>query len=275
MSSDNFTDFAEDLITDYFTGGGLSLPADFRVGLASAASDSSITELSGTGYARQLYTRSLANWAGTQGPTTTLASSGTSQATSNNVAINFGTSGSAWGTANYVVLYDNSGNALSYHALRSPQVIGSSASVVIPIGGISATVSLSGGATNYTVNKFIDLWFRGQAFSWPAIGYFALFTTAPSNAGGGVEVSGGAYVRQSINFDTTDLSATAGVISNNVSIAFPTPTAAWGTIGDEGVFDSLSGGNLLFWNPLDEPRTVLTGSSPQTHAVGSWSIAVT
>ena len=184
------------------------------------------------------------------------------------------------------MIYDaaSAGNALSFHAI-TPQVISTSSVVSLAAGAIVPTVSATGGATDYVVNAFIDLWFRAQAFTWPSTAYFALFTTAPTNAGGGVEVNVGAYARVSTPFSlagisgtqsagsTVASSGTGGVISNNFSLAFPTPTADWGTIVAEGVFDSVSAGNLLFWNTIAS-RSVLDGSDPQTHAPGSWSITV-
>jgi hypothetical protein len=52
-----------------------------------------------TGYARQAYAASMANWSGTQGAGTTSASSGTSTDVSNNVAVEFSASlAAAWPT---------------------------------------------------------------------------------------------------------------------------------------------------------------------------------
>jgi hypothetical protein len=53
------------------------------------------TEATYTGYARATIASSLTNWAGTQGAGTVAASSGTSGATSNNVALSFGSPTSA------------------------------------------------------------------------------------------------------------------------------------------------------------------------------------
>lgn len=288
----NFANAGENLIADFFRGQGLaSLPDDLYIGLASAAADGSLTELSGAGYARQPYTRSLANWAGTQGSGTVLASTGSTHQTSNNVAIPFGTSGAAWGTANFVTAHTalTGGSMLSFHPI-SAMVIGSGVPVSVAIGALVCTVGLAGGTSDYLANKFIDLWFRKQAFTFPTTGYFALFTTAPTNAGGGVEVNGPSYARQSIPFSLLGFSNTAaagtttaavgsggtgGVISNNFAVAFPTPAEPWGDPDSEGVYDSLTAGNLLFWNLLDGgPRSVLAGSSPQTHAAGTWTITI-
>lgn len=286
----NFANAGENLVADFFRGQGLTaaLPAAFFIGLASAAADGTLTELAGAGYARQPYTRSLANWAGTQGSGTTLASNGVSHQTSNNNSISFGV-GATWGTANFVTIHSaiGGGSVLSYHPI-TPIVVGVGV-VSIPAGGIVCTVGLASGASDYTVNNFIDTWFRGQSDAWwPSNGFFALFTTAPTDAGGGVEVNLGNYARQStplslLGFSNTAAAGTTtaavgsggtgGVISNNLAIAFPIPSVAYGTILHEGVYDLLVGGNLLFHNAVT-PVSVLAGSSPQTHAAGSWTITI-
>ena len=116
---------AENKLADMVRGQAWTLAANLYMGLASAADDGSVTELVGTGYARVAVARSLANWAGTQGAGTTLASTGTSHASSNNNAIDWGTSGAAWGTANFVTMHDasTSGNVVAYLELSDPLVI--------------------------------------------------------------------------------------------------------------------------------------------------------
>ena len=284
-----FTNAGENIVADWIRGQGLSaLGANLYIGLASAAADGSLTELSGTGYARQAYARSLINWAGTQGSGTTLASTGSTHQTSNSNAISFGTSGSAWGTANFITIHTaaTGGSVLSYHPITA-MVIGSSTPVSLAAGALVCTVGASGGVSDYLANKFIDLWFRAQAYTFPANAFFALFTTAPSNAGGGVEVNGPSYGRVSTPFSllgfsgtqaagsTVASNGTGGVISNNYSLAFATPGEAWNAVNSEGVFDALTGGNLLFWNLLTGgARTIAAGSSPQTHVPGSWTLTV-
>ena len=112
--------------------------------------------------------------------------------------------------------------------------------------------------SNYLENKLTDQIFRGQAYSFPSTLHFALFTVAPTDAGGGTEVTGGSYARAAINatwqiFSGTRglelqqrLAAALGITSNNVAITFPAPTANWGTVVALGIFDASSGGNMLF-----------------------------
>jgi len=283
------SNYTENELADFIRGqgaAGINAISLFYIGLATAASDGSITECSGTGYARQAYGRGLTQWCGTQGSGTTLASTGVSHAISNNNSCSFGTSGAAWGTATHAVLYSaiTGGNVIAYCELPSPISIGSGVPVSLAAGAISMTLGLTGGLSNYLSNKLLDFVFRAVAYTMPANLFFGLFTTAPTNAGGGVEVSGGAYARQSLPASMAGLcgtqgagttvasTGTSGRIANNLTLAFPTPTANWGTITHEAVFDAVSAGNLLFWNVLDVPRTVLSASSPQTHAADTWEL---
>jgi hypothetical protein len=122
--------------------------------------------------------------------------------------------------------------------------------------------------SDYLENKLVDQIFRGQAFTFPSTLHVGLLTTAPADAGGGVEVSGGAYARQAItaslaNFagtqsagSTAASSGTGGVTSNNVAITFPTPSASWGTVVSFGIWDAASAGNLLFHGPLGVSKTI-------------------
>lgn len=279
------TDFGENKLVDMIRAQAWTLGTNLYLALASAATDSSVTELSGTGYARFSLIRALASWAGTQGAGSTLASSGASHATSNNAAINWGTSGSAWGTANFVVVYDAAtvGNAICYLPLSTPIVIGASQPVSIGAGVLNFTLGLTGGCSDYLCNALIDFIFRGVAWTFPATMYEALFTAAPSNSGGGTEVGGGVgYARVAIagslaNWagtqsagSTAASTGTGGQTSNNAAITFPAPTGAgWGTVGWCAEYDAASAGNLLFWSPLNATKSVPGGATaPAFQAAG-------
>jgi hypothetical protein len=270
------TDYAENRLVDMIRAQAWALPSNLYMGLASTASDSAVTELTGTGYARVALIRNLSNWAGTQAPGSVTASTGTTHASSNNVVVDWGTSGSAWGTANFVVVYDAStaGNALAFLPLATPIVIGTAQPVSVAIGALNFTLGLTGGCSDYLANKLIDLIFRGQAFTFPATMYEALLTAAPGNAGGGTEVGGGVgYARVAVAGSLTSWAGTqaagttaastgtSGQTSNNAVISFPAPTASWGTLGWQAEYDASIGGNLLFWSPLAASKTVPAGSS--------------
>lgn len=266
------TDYMENALADMVRGQGLTLPTNWYVGLASAADDSSYTELSGTGYARQPLARSLTNWAGTQGAGSVLVSSGTSHATSNNVAVDFGTSGSAWGTANNWLLFDDetAGECWVVGVLDTPQVIGSGAPVELAVAAMAVTLGMSGGVSNYLSNKLIDKIFRGETYNWPAATYVAYTTTLPTNAATGTEPLGG-YARIAISSSLTAWSATqggtsastgtGGEISNLNAIVAPLPTANQGDIVGHMLMDAATLGNMLLHGAM------LVGGSPSAYTV--------
>lgn len=106
--------------------------------------------------------------------------------------------------------------------------------------------------SNYLENKLLDHVLKGTAYTPPTTLYVALFTTDPTDAGTGTEVTGGAYARKTATFG----SATNGAISNNADITFNVATANWGTITHAGVYDALSGGNLLFHGTLTASKSI-------------------
>lgn len=114
--------------------------------------------------------------------------------------------------------------------------------------------------------------FRTGSFPKPTALYIALYTAPPSDAGGGTEVSGGNYSRPSLNpsdANWTAASSTDGVTTNAVPITFPVPSSAWGTVTHFGIFDALTGGNLLLHAALDFPRIINAGDVAPQFATGA------
>lgn len=280
------TNFAENQLIDFMRGETLTLPTGWYAALGSAADDGSFTELAGVGYDRILIARDLASWAGTQGAGTTLASSGTSHATSNNNDIDFGTAGSAWGTASHIGLCDDSSDSECwiYAALPAPLIIGNGDPVLIDAGLLAITIGITGGMSDYLANKLIDLIFRGQAFSWPSSTYVGYTTTAPTNAAAGTEPLGG-YARVAVaasltawagtdaDGSTAVSTGTSGRTSNNAAITFPSPTGNQGVISHTQILDAATVGNLLFWAALTGgPTTVNAGSQAPSFDPGELGI---
>ena len=108
--------------------------------------------------------------------------------------------------------------------------------------------------SNYLENKVLDHVFGGSAYTAPATLYVGLFTSDPGEGGGGTEVSGGSYARQTIAFTVTDSQA-----SSSAAVEFPTATASWGTITYAAVYDAVSGGNLLASGALTTSKTIDSG----------------
>lgn len=103
---------------------------------------------------------------------------------------------------------------------------------------------------------------RNQSYTPPATIYLALFTAAPSDAGGGTEVTGGSYARQAVTLSA----ASGGASANSADITFPAATADWGTVTHVALMDALSGGNMLMHTPLDASKTVNNGDTFKINA---------
>lgn len=121
------------------------------------------------------------------------------------------------------------------------------------------------GKTDYLENRILDHFFNAVASTAPANIYLALFTVTPSDAGGGTEVSGNAYARQSISFGA----AAAGQVANDVVVNFPAASpSAWGTIVAVAIFDASSAGNMLYWAALS-PNQVVSAAGVLSFPVGT------
>jgi len=122
--------------------------------------------------------------------------------------------------------------------------------------------------SNYLENALINATLRNTAYTSPSAVYLALYTTDPTDADSGTEVSGGAYARQSITFGAPS----NGVSTTTAAIEYPQATASWGTVTHIGIRDASSAGNLLYHSPLDASKTIATGD---VFRVAAGSLTVT
>ena len=113
------------------------------------------------------------------------------------------------------------------------------------------------GISDYLEDKVLDHVFGGNAYTAPATLYVALYTVAPTDTGGGTEVTGGSYARQSGAFTVSGTNPTTA--SNSAAIEYPTATADYGTVVAVGILDASSSGNLLAYANLDTSKSVTTG----------------
>jgi len=140
--------------------------------------------------------------------------------------------------------------------------------------------------SDYLENKLIDHIFRNRSYTVPSTIYVGLFTAAPSDSGGGTEVSGGSYARVQVGpSDTTweatqggtpaaASSGTGGATQNAAAITFPTPSANWGSITHMGIFDASTSGNLLMWKALTVAKTVNNGDPAPSFATGALDVVL-
>lgn len=97
--------------------------------------------------------------------------------------------------------------------------------------------------------------------STPANVTIALFTAAPTDAGGGTEVTGGSYARVTVANNATNWpAASGGSKSNGTAIVFPVATATWGTISHFAVFD---GSTLMVYGAVGTPKLISAGETAQ------------
>ena len=109
--------------------------------------------------------------------------------------------------------------------------------------------------SNFLENALINATLRATTYTSVATVYVSLWTSDPTDAGSGTEVSGGSYARTAVTFGAPS----DGVTTNNADVTFPTATASWGTVGWIGINDAATSGNLLYHSPLDTSKTIDTG----------------
>jgi len=109
--------------------------------------------------------------------------------------------------------------------------------------------------SNFLEDALINATLRNTTYTSVATIYVSLWTSDPTDAGSGTEVSGGSYARTAVTFGAPS----NGVTTNDADVTFPTATASWGTVGWIGINDALTSGNLLYHTALDIAKTIDTG----------------
>lgn len=129
-----------------------------------------------------------------------------------------------------------------------------------------------GSKSDYLENKLLNHVLGGEDYSRPATVYIALYTVAPTDAGGGTEVSGASYARAAVANNATNFPAAAGGgKANGTVIEFVRAEENWGTIVAWGIFDAATGDNLMFWGAVTEEREIQNGDMARI-AVGGISL---
>lgn len=120
--------------------------------------------------------------------------------------------------------------------------------------------------SDYAEKLLLDWMMTSGSATRPTAWYVALYTAAPSDSGGGTEVSTGGYTRQSVAFSAA--SSPGGTTSNSGEVSFTASGADYGTVTHMGIFDAASSGNLLWHGALTASKTVADGDT-LTFAVGN------
>lgn len=136
--------------------------------------------------------------------------------------------------------------------------------------------------SNYLESMIIEGTLRNGTFTKPTSVYVALFTADPSDTNttsnevqptgtwtdyARVDAAGGGTV------DTGWTSPSNGVSSNAKVVTFVANDGASITITHLGLYDAITGGNLLYHAPLTASKTLLTGDV-LSFAIGSIVVTV-
>jgi hypothetical protein len=123
-------------------------------------------------------------------------------------------------------------------------------------------------------NRVMDHILGGSDYTRLANVHLALFTTAPTENGGGVEVAGNGYTRVAIPNNSTNWPAsTGGTKTNGAAFTFPVATGSWGTITHWAIMSAATGGNILFFGALSSAKTIANTDS-LSFGVGQISITL-
>lgn len=118
--------------------------------------------------------------------------------------------------------------------------------------------------SDYLEEGILNHTLRGQSMSTPSTIYIALFTSNPTDANSGAEVVDSSYLRQDAAKGgsiasgwTAPTTSSDGKMSSNAKlIQFPPIADGSVTISHYGIFDSLTGGNLLYHAPFTVAKTL-------------------
>jgi hypothetical protein len=111
--------------------------------------------------------------------------------------------------------------------------------------------------SNYLENELLDHTLGTGSWTMPTTIYLALFTSNPTDAGSGTEVSGSGYARQAVTFGA----AASGSATNSSQETFTASGGNFGTVTHIGIYDASTAGNLLVYGALTSSRTINDGES--------------
>lgn len=112
-------------------------------------------------------------------------------------------------------------------------------------------------ASNYLEDLILNYFLRGQQVTQPTTLYVALYTTNPTDANTGAEVTGGGYARQKVTFTAPQQQADKAEVSNTTRVEFPVATGSWGDVAYYGICTASSGGNLLIHGAFNKPTAIV------------------
>jgi hypothetical protein len=125
--------------------------------------------------------------------------------------------------------------------------------------------------SDYAEKLLLDWMMTTGSATRPTAWYVALYTAAPSDSGGGTEVSGSGYSRKSATFAAA--STPGGTTSNTNAVTFTAAGGSWGTVSHIGIFDASTSGNLLWHGTMTTSKTIADGDTLE-FAIGNIDLTI-
>jgi hypothetical protein len=125
--------------------------------------------------------------------------------------------------------------------------------------------------SDYAEKLLLDWMMTNGSATRPTAWYVALYTAAPSDSGGGTEVSGNGYARKAVTFAAA--STPGGTTSNTGAVSFTAAGGSWGTITHIGIHNALSSGNLLWHGSMTASKTIADGDTLE-FAIGNIDLTI-
>ena len=121
--------------------------------------------------------------------------------------------------------------------------------------------TMASGKTTTLQNSVIDHYLRNQAGLGQGLGYLALYSATPTEAGGGTELAvADNYARIALGLGA----AASGEATNAGAITFTATGGAWLAIVGHAIYDqSAVGGNMLYYEDTISGPTLADGDSYQ------------
>ncbi|MDH6373528.1 hypothetical protein M2444_005360 [Paenibacillus sp. PastF-3] len=126
--------------------------------------------------------------------------------------------------------------------------------------------------SNWLSAAFLNAAFRNVALGAPPTVYLALYTSDPTQADTGIEVTGGGYERQPITFSVAALENGKMTVRSAIDVSFPIASADWGMVTHVALRTAATGGNLMSSQPLQDvngkpaSRSILIGDKAKFYA---------
>lgn len=242
------SNYFEALMLNLMRSQSITAPTNLYLALflSPPGDDASGTEITYTGYQRQVITFSAP------------AASGSGLIMSNDSLITFPESATSAGTVTHAAVFDSSssGNMLLWGQLDTSLNVQSGVSPVFRVGTVSWL--WSGNLSTYYRTAIMNT-LRGVNCSGFAP-YIALCNGDPT--GSGSEFSGNNYARFAVTMSGPTQQSSGTAMSSNMSdVISPVSTGAWGTLNTIAIADASSAGNYFAVGALGNSYTINNGYS--------------